>query len=129
RNLFGDCWHFSRSSPSFRRWTHSSSNLSSSAVEVAVCAGVVVVVCACAAAAGPSTTAVAKSPTATRRDRNVIAGLRSAGDEEEHGPEQGERLPDSRAQEHRGAHHAGGLGLTGHGLDGVPDEEADADAG
>src|SRR5687768_11782159 len=54
----------------------------------------------------------------------------SAGhDEREDEAEQGERLGEGDAQEHGGAHHAGGLGLAGHGADGVADDEADADAG
>ena len=54
----------------------------------------------------------------------------SAGDDEgEDEAEEGEGLGEGDAEEHGGAHHAGGLGLAGHGGDGVADDDADADAG
>src|SRR3954468_1784102 len=49
-------------------------------------------------------------------------------DEGEDEPEEGERLGEGDAEEHGGAHHAGGLRLTGHRGDGVADDDADADA-
>src|SRR5574341_341190 len=50
-------------------------------------------------------------------------------DERKDETEQGECLYERDAEEHRGPDHAGGLGLASHGLDGLADEEADADAG
>src|SRR5712692_6567302 len=50
------------------------------------------------------------------------------GEEEEHEPEQGERLGERDTEEHRGADRALHLGLTGHALDGAGDHEADTDA-
>src|SRR3712207_93996 len=50
-------------------------------------------------------------------------------DEAQDEPEERERLGERDAQEHRGADHARRLGLARHGLDGLADEEADADAG
>ena len=58
-----------------------------------------------------------------------IAGLLTRDDEGEDEAEERERLGEGDAEEHGGAHHAGGLGLAGHGGDGVADHEADADAG
>ena len=49
-------------------------------------------------------------------------------EDEDHEPDEGERLGEGDAEEHRGADHAGGLGLAGHGGDGVTDDDADADA-
>ena len=43
-------------------------------------------------------------------------------------PKRRERFGERDAQEHRGADHAGGLGLAGHGSDGVTHHDADADA-
>ena len=56
-------------------------------------------------------------------------GLLARDDEREDEAEQSEGLGERDAQEHRGAHHAGRLGLASHGRDGVADDEADADAG
>ena len=56
-------------------------------------------------------------------------GLLARDDEREDEAEQSEGLGERDAEEHRGAHHAGRLGLAGHGRDGVADDEADADAG
>src|SRR5687767_12961476 len=50
-------------------------------------------------------------------------------DEREDEAEQRECLGEGDAEEHGGAHHACGLGLAGHGGDGVADDDADADAG
>ena len=47
----------------------------------------------------------------------------------DHEADEGERFGEGDAEEHRGADHAGGLGLAGHGLDRLADERADADAG
>src|SRR4029077_15009078 len=47
----------------------------------------------------------------------------------DHEADERERFGEGDAEEHRGADHAGRFGLTGHGLDGLTDEEADADAG
>src|SRR5262245_42121058 len=49
--------------------------------------------------------------------------------DEDHEADQGQRLGEGDAEEHRGAHQAGRLGLAGHGLDGLADDVADADAG
>src|SRR4249920_1828107 len=50
------------------------------------------------------------------------------GEEEEDEPEQRERLGERDTEEHRGADRSGHLGLAGHGRDGVPHHDADADA-
>jgi hypothetical protein len=44
-------------------------------------------------------------------------------------PEQGQRLDQGEADEHQRADLAGGLGLARDALDGLADQEADADAG
>ena len=50
-------------------------------------------------------------------------------EELENETDEGERLGERDAEEHRGPHLAGHLGLAGHRLDGLADEETDADAG
>src|SRR4051794_10498980 len=65
---------------------------------------------------------------ASTRDANMTAAL-ALGEEEEHEPEQGERLGERDTEEHRGADRALHLGLAGHALDRAGDHEADADAG
>ena len=50
------------------------------------------------------------------------------GEEEEDEPDQCERLRECDSQEHRGANHAGSLGLAGHRLDRRSGDEADTDA-
>src|SRR3546814_10049309 len=58
------------------------------------------------------------------------AVLRSGlAEEEDHEADEGQGLHEGDAEEHRGPDHAGGLGLAGHGLDGLADQVADADAG
>src|ERR1022692_723288 len=63
----------------------------------------------------------------------TLAGLRLlAGgreDERDDDPDQGERLGEGEPDVHIGADHPGGLGLAGHGLDTVSEDQADADAG
>src|SRR4051794_18495297 len=54
--------------------------------------------------------------------------LRELQENEDHEPDEGQGLGESDTEEHRGAHHAGGLGLAGHGLDGLADQVPDADA-
>ena len=50
------------------------------------------------------------------------------GEEEEDEPEQGERLGERDAEEHRRPDRSGHLGLAGHRGDGVAHHDADADA-
>jgi hypothetical protein len=57
----------------------------------------------------------------------VLFGLRQEKDED-HETDQGKRFGESDSQEHRGTDHAGRLGLTGHGRDGVAYNGTDADA-
>jgi hypothetical protein len=55
---------------------------------------------------------------------------RSESEKDEHDePDQGERLGEGDAQEHRGTDHPGRFWLAGHRLDGFADDDADADAG
>ena len=50
-------------------------------------------------------------------------------EDEDDEADEGQRLGEGNAEEHRRLDLAGGLGLTGHGLDGVAEDDADADAG
>src|SRR5436190_20427908 len=72
----------------------------------------------------PSPMAAARSALLIRITTSSLTG----DDEGEHEPEQGQCLGEGDAEEHRGARHTGGLGLAGHGGDGVADDDADADA-
>src|SRR6516165_2901550 len=61
-----------------------------------------------------------------------LPGRGSSGvveDERRHEADQGERLGEREADPHVQRDAAGGLGLPGHGLDRVPEHQADADAG
>src|SRR5688572_10598620 len=84
-------------------------------------------VCAEAAEAVPKTHASARMPTAISARTRTGGPPLTRDDEREHEAEERERLGERDAQEHRGADHAGGLGLTGHGSDGVTHHDADAD--
>ena len=55
-------------------------------------------------------------------------GVSETDEDEDHEADQRQRFGEGDAEEHRGAHHAGRLGLAGHRLDGLADEVADADA-
>src|SRR5919198_949215 len=52
----------------------------------------------------------------------------SADDEREDEPEQGQGLDEPDADEHGPPDHAGGLGLSSHGLHGLAHQDADADS-
>src|SRR3954469_12233947 len=58
----------------------------------------------------------------------VITMLLEAEEDEDDEADQGERLGEGDAEEHRRADHAGSLRLAGHGLDRLADQVADADA-
>src|SRR3954452_15969645 len=58
----------------------------------------------------------------------VITVLLEAGEDEDDEADEGERLGEGDAEEHRRADHAGGLWLASHGLDGLADDVTDADA-
>src|ERR671918_2103176 len=58
----------------------------------------------------------------------VIALTPALDDEREDETDQGERLDQSEADEHRGSCLAGHLGLAGHRLDRTGEHEADSDA-
>src|SRR5215204_3432647 len=72
------------------------------------------------------TTAVS---TSTPHGTGERSGSGELQEDEHHEADQGERLGEGDAQEHRGAHHAGRFGLAGHRLDRLADEVTDADAG
>src|ERR1700736_6693663 len=59
---------------------------------------------------------------------NIAGCLGELQQDEDDEPDQGERLGERDTEEHRRAGHTCGLGLAGHGSDGVPDDDADADA-
>src|SRR3954453_12664860 len=59
----------------------------------------------------------------------VITMLQEAEKDEDDEADQGERLGEGDAEEHRRANHAGSLWLASHGLDGLADDVTDADAG
>src|SRR5690606_16868527 len=68
-------------------------------------------------------------PSASSAARYQRCILFSASEEEQHEPDQGERLREGHTDEHVRADHAGCLGLAGHGLHGVTGNDADADSG
>src|SRR5690349_16173151 len=71
------------------------------------------------------------SPPTIVRTRIVMGSLflGELDEDEDDETDQGERLGEGDAQEHRGADHARGLGLAGHGGDRVAHDDADADTG
>src|SRR5438309_2225283 len=76
----------------------------------------------------PVGTTTAAAITTAKSALRMFCFLSAGDDEGEDEPEEGEGLGEGDAQEHRRAGHAGRLGLTGHGRDGIAHDDADADA-
>ena len=71
-----------------------------------------------------------RAPARRQHARGCASLSLLAGDDEgEDEAEERQGLGEGDAEEHGRADHAGGLGLAGHGRDGVADHDADADAG
>ena len=67
--------------------------------------------------------------SAARRTLRAWRALGELEEDEDDETDEGERLGEGDAEEHRRADHARGLGLAGHGRDGVADHDADTDTG
>ncbi len=63
------------------------------------------------------------------RHRSSTSGSGELEEDEDHEADEGEGFGEGDAEEHGRTDHAGCFGLAGHGLDGLADEVADADAG